>query len=392
MPTRALPALAAFCLGLLLPGASLQAAEGTKAQTAPPAISVIAVKSGTLSESALLTGTLVARDEVLVSAEIDGYAIVEILAEEGDKVAQGQVLARLNRQAIDVALTQNAAQAARAEAVMAQAKAQISEAEANRQQAENSFGRAKTLREDGIVAAETYDQRQAAARAAVARVNNAREALNLAEADKALADAQRKDLELRLARSEIRAPVAGIISRRTARQGAIAAAAGDALFRIIKNGIVEVEADVAETVLARLKPQQKAAITVAGDENPIVGHVRLVSPEVNRTSRLGRVRITLGGDAVPAVGSFARASVEIARANGFIVPISAVFGASEAARVQVVVDGKVVTRSVRVGARSDGKAVIVDGLSEGDAVIALAGTFVREGDRVTPIMAQAPSN
>lgn len=384
--------LAALCLGLFAPGVSVRAAEGNKAQTAPPAISVIAAKNGSLSESALLTGTLVARDEVLVSAEIDGYAIVEILAEEGDKVAQGQVLARLNRQAIDVALIQNAAQAARADAAMAQAKAQISEAEANRQQAENSFGRAKTLREDGIVAAETYDQRQAAARAAVARVNNAREVLHLAEADKALADAQRKDLELRLARSEIRAPVAGIISRRTARQGAIAAAAGDALFRIIKNGIVEVEADVAETVLARLKPHQQAAITVAGDESPIIGKVRLVSPEVNRTSRLGRVRITLAGDAVPAIGSFARASVEITRSAGFIVPISAVFGASEMAKVQVVADGKVVTRSVRVGARSDGKAAIIEGLNEGDAVIALAGTFVREGDRVTPIMAQAPSN
>ncbi|WP_163893111.1 HlyD family efflux transporter periplasmic adaptor subunit, partial [Proteus mirabilis] len=83
--------------------------------------------------------------------------------------------------------------------------------------------------------------------------------LQLGEADLTLARAQRRDIELRIARSEIRTPVAGIVSRRTARVGAVATAVGDPLFRIISEGAVELEGDISETTLAKLKPGQKAA-------------------------------------------------------------------------------------------------------------------------------------
>ena len=77
---------------------------------------------GPISESVIVTGNLVAREEVLVAAQIDGHAIEEILVEEGDSVEKGQVLARLSRAMIDTALAQNAAQIARADAAIAQAR------------------------------------------------------------------------------------------------------------------------------------------------------------------------------------------------------------------------------------------------------------------------------
>jgi len=106
------------------------------AQTAAPSVTVAPVTRSELRETKIATGSFVARDEVMVSPEVDGLTIVEILAEEGDRVAAGQVLARLNRELLDVQLVQNGAQISRAEAAIAQARASIAEATSARTLAE----------------------------------------------------------------------------------------------------------------------------------------------------------------------------------------------------------------------------------------------------------------
>jgi RND family efflux transporter MFP subunit len=176
-----------------------------------------------------------------------------------------------------------------------------------------------------------------------------------------------------------------VVSRRIARLGAVVGMAGDPLFRIIQDGAVELEGDVPEPDLARLRPGQPAQVHVAGLGENREGAVRLVSPEMNRSTRLGRVRIGLSDPGNLVIGSFARASVEIARREGVLVPLSAVLFQPDGARVQVVRDGLVETRPVAVGLRAEGHAEIASGLAPGEQVIAVSGTFVRGGDRVTPV-------
>jgi RND family efflux transporter MFP subunit len=374
--------------GLSAPAAIAQ--TPTSAQTpvsAGPSISVHKVDAGQIVETLVLGGTLVAREEILVAAQVEGLAISEILVEEGARVTPGQVLARLNRETLEASLAQNTAQIARAEAAIAQARSAIAEAEANQVAAANSFSRTRQLRDDGIASAETFDQRQAAARQAAARVNSAREQLNLAEADRQLARANRSDIEIRLARTDIKAPKAGIISRRTARLGAIAAGAADPLFRIIEDGAIELEADVAENLMARIRIGQTANVRPAGFGEDIQGKVRLVSPEVSRTTRLGRVRIALPDLPGLTIGAFARGNVEVARSEGLLLPLSAVQFSPAGATVQRVSDGIIATTRVTTGLRHNGVIEIRDGLRAGDTVVALAGTFLRDGDRVTPVAA-----
>jgi HlyD family secretion protein len=351
----------------------------------PPSVSIATAASGTLAETILLTGTLVARDEVMVGAEIDGLAITELLAEEGDKVTRGQVLARLSRDMLDAQFAQNAAALSRALAAIAQARNQIAEAEATARQADAAFARARSLEERGNTTAETLEQREAASLVARARVSVAEDALRLAQADKEMAEAQRQEIQVRLARTEIKAPAAGTISRRDARLGALVSSVAEPLFRIIGAGTIEVEADVPEISLARLRVGQKALVRPAGMREPVSARVRLVSPEVNRTSRLGRVRLSV--DRVPglAVGAFARGTVEVDRRDGTLVPLSAVLYRLDGAIVQVVRDGVVETRSVTLGLKADAKAEIRKGIDPGEQVIAISGTFVRDGDRVTPV-------
>ncbi len=98
------------------------------------------------------------REEVLVSQQIDGLAITAIEAEEGDRVAAGQVLARLSHDALDASLAQNTAQRARADAAVAQAQNAIAEAQASRTQADAAFARARDLVASGATSRETFDR------------------------------------------------------------------------------------------------------------------------------------------------------------------------------------------------------------------------------------------
>jgi HlyD family secretion protein len=384
------PPFFATCFLVLMTGVAIAAdpAKGSGEAAKGPAITVTNAASGRISDVAIVGGTLVAREEVLVASQIEGLAIIQILVDEGARVQAGDVLARLNREMTDVAVLQNKAQRARADAAIAQARAQITEAEALRVAAVNSFGRARSLREDGITSAETLDQRQASATQANARVVSAQQALKLSEADKAVADAQAAELDIRLARTEIRAPTSGIVSRRTARLGAIAAGAADPLFRIIENGSVELEADVAEGTLARLKAGQTAQVRPSGFDADLAARVRLVSPEVSRTSRLGKVRLELVDAPALPVGAFARGTIEVARSTGILLPLSAVQFGPEGARVQVVVNSTVETRAVITGLRSSAMIEITKGIAAGEQVVTLAGTFLRNGDRVSPVLAQ----
>jgi multidrug efflux pump subunit AcrA (membrane-fusion protein) len=350
-----------------------------------PAVTVVSARRAEIVDRLPVTGTFVPREEVLVAAEIEGLAIVEVLAEEGQRVQAGQVLARLDRRSLEVSLAQNTAQLARADAGIAQARAQIAEAEATRVQSAQSLERAQTLARTGATSAEVLDQRTAQARSAAARVDAARQALQLAEADKRLAEAQRRDIELRLSRTEVKARAAGLVSRRTARLGALAGGAGDPLFRIIAGGEIELEADVPETSLARLRAGQPASVVPVAHETPIDGRVRLVAPEINRQTRLGRVRISLGEAERVAIGTFGRATVEVARSTGVVVPLSAVLFAASGPVVQVVKEGVVETRRVQVGLRAEGLVEIREGVAEGEQVVAVSGTFLRAGDRVTAV-------
>ena len=384
VPLNAMIALALLTMPLPL---QAQTAGQAAPAAAGPSVSVTQAQTTEIVQSVVVSGSVVARDEILVAPEVDGLAIIELLAQEGDKVAEGQVLARLSRVTLDVQKAQNDAQIARAEALMAQARAQIAEADANLVQANNAFDRTKALRESGNTSVETFDQRAAAARSGQARANSARQALAIASADLALAQAQGKDIAVKLARTEIKASRAGVVSRRTARLGAMASVLPqtDPLFRIIADGAVELEAQVAEVELPKLKLGQGVAVTPAGANDALAGTIRLIMPEVDKASRLGRVLVALDGNPPVAIGSFARGIIETGRKRAVTLPLSAITYNRAGATVQSVKDGKVTTKPVMLGLVGHGRAEIVSGIAEGETVVARAGTFVRDGDIVTPV-------
>jgi HlyD family secretion protein len=355
----------------------------------PPSITVAEASRREIAQTLVVTGTLVARDEILVGAQIDGLRLDEYLVDIGDKVEKGQVLARLDRDMLDVQLAQNASSVAKAEAAIAQVNAAIAEAEASRVDAEAALKRAETLKKTGDVTLEIAQTRETAMRVADARLRAQNENLKVAQAERTLAEAQKREIELRLARAEVRAPAAGIVASRTARVGQIVGMTGEPLFRLVRGGEVELEAQATEGRLHSVAPGQSVRVEVAGVEQPVEGRVRLVSPVIDPQNRLGIVKVSLPADRGLRPGLFARGAIETARREGVTAPHSAVLYGAAGARVQVVENDVVVERPVTTGLQDERGVEIVNGLKPGDKVVARAGGFLREGDRITPVTAPA---
>jgi RND family efflux transporter MFP subunit len=370
------------------PAESQASKEQSTLELFAPKVTVVRVAKAEFVDTVLATGSLVAREEILVGPEVEGLRITEVLADEGQRVKKGDVLARIVPDTLDAQMAQNDAALARTAAAIAQAKSAIVQAEAKLAESGNAYERAKPLREAGHMTEAVFDQREQAYKTAVAQLAAAKDGLKVAEAERAQVEAQRQELIWRRGRIEVTAPAEGLISRRMARVGAFAAGAAEPMFRIVAKGEVELDAEVVETRLGALKVGQTARVEVAG-LGEVVGTVRLVSPEVDKATRLGRVRIFLGDNEGLRVGSFARASIVTGSANGLAVPASAVLYGPDGPTVQVVRGNRVETRLIKTGLAAGTLVEVREGLTEGDLVVARSGTFLREGDTVRPAPIEA---
>ena len=188
----------------------------------------------------------------------------------------------------------------------------------------------------------------------------------------------------------IQAPAAGIVTSRSAVVGTLASARAEPLFRIAAKGEMELLAETPVKTLASVASDQPAKIAILG-VGELSGKVRTFSVEINPTTQLGQIRVLIGSDPKLRVGAFGRATIDVGRRCGPSIPLSAVLYGPAGTVAQVVRDNRIETRKVTVGLLSAGQAEIWDGLAEGEMVVARAGAFVREGDRVRSITAGEPS-
>lgn len=380
---------------LLLSAAPI-AAHAEATQSAPvaavetlPAITVSAVGRRQMTDMVITSGLIAAIEEVQVAPLIEGQQIEALLADVGDRVEAGQVLARLSVSTLELQKSQLAASVAAAKAAVAQAQAGLIEAESTAAEARRVSDRTEALRKQGTTSQAAADQAAAAATSADAGVAVARQAVESARANQTLAEAQAANTDLQLARTEVTAPVAGIITSRNARIGAIASAAAP-MFVLMRDGALEMRADVAERDLMRLIPGQTATLRLAGADEPLTGTVRLVEPTIDATSRLGRVRIVVNEPDRVRAGMFAEATILIATHDALAIPITAVGSADQDTTVMKL-SGDTVTRlQITTGIREGGWVEVLSGLTEGDQIVTKAGAFVRSGDRIHPV--PAPSN
>jgi multidrug efflux pump subunit AcrA (membrane-fusion protein) len=180
----------------------------------------------------------------------------------------------------------------------------------------------------------------------------------------------------------LRAPAAGLVTEVRTIVGAPASPQAGPMFRISVNNEVELDAQVPAVHMLKLNPG--ATVRISRDDAPdLVGRVRLVSPEIDRASQLGHIRISLTNNPSLKVGMFARASIDAKRSCGVAIPRTAI----DHLTVQVVKGNTVETRNVRVGLVSDTSIEILEGLDVGEIVVADAGSSLHDGDQIKTMFA-----
>jgi HlyD family secretion protein len=388
-----------FILPVLLAAVALPA--HVQAQTATPdasaapalpAITVSVVGTRLMRDRVLVSGLVAPVERVQVAPLIEGQPIETLFADVGDFVTAGQVLARLSSTTLELQKSQFNASYASAKATIAQAEAQLLEARSSADEAQRVSERTAALKKQGTASQAAADTAASAAISATARVTVAAQSLEAARAQLELVQAQLANVDLQLQRTEVRAPVAGEIAERNAVVGSIATAAGQPMFALIRDGALELDADVSEVDLIRVAPGQKARMTPVSSTIPLSGTVRLVEPTIDAVTRLGRARITIDEPQNIRSGMFMDAEILVAERDTLAVPVTAVGAEADASVVMKVVDGVVSAAKVTTGIREDGWVEILDGLSPGDTVVTKAGAFVSVGDHVNPVPAMAETN
>ena len=326
------------------------------AADAAPLVSVHAPGLSAVTTRVSFTGAIVAHFDMPIGVEGEGGRVAAVLVEVGDKVKRGQVLARLDS-------TVAAPQVASLKATLEQYRAEARLAEAD-------YRRASAVAASvGALSREEVDRRQSQMATSAARLK--------------AAEAQLAESEARFGRLEVRAPADGIVLIRTVEAGQSATPGGPPLFRLGRDGEVEMRGQVSEQDMPRLAVGQDAEVRLTGVAEPFTGKVRLLGAVIDPQTRLGEVRIALPPNPTLRPGSFARAEVQVARGMHPVVPQTAVLGDALGNYVLIVGPGNhVARRSVRFGGAETGGIVIATGLDGSERVITTAAAFLKEGELV----------
>jgi len=187
----------------------------------------------------------------------------------------------------------------------------------------------------------------------------------------------------RSAPTSLRAPAAGLVTEVKTIVGAPASPQAGPMFRISVNNEIELDAEVPAIHMLKLNPG--ATVRISRDNVPdLIGRVRLVAPQIDRTTQLGHIRISLTNNPSLKIGMFARASIDAKRSCGVAIPRTAI----DHLTIQVVKGNTIETRKVRVGLVSDTSTEILEGLDVGEIVVADAGTSLHDGDQIKTMFAE----
>ncbi len=355
---------------LLLTAACGGAPEDKKEE--PLRVTVVRAAPADMAQTLRLSGTLSAREDIAVSTPLQGLKIVAVYADAGDTVKRGQVLAQLEDVNADSQLRQTEAQLARAKAQLRSQQAAAAEAAA-------TLKRYRPLAEADALSRQELDQQKSAAATAAANVE-------AAKADIAQLQAQLKDSRNQRGKTQIVAPADGVIAKRNAEAGALTGP--DALFHIIKDGTVELAADAGADELPLLQNGARAQVSVRGRNEAVGGTVRLVPPEIDSSTRLGKVRITLAHSDGLYTGTYGEANIRLPSYRAAAaLPETAVSFDSEGKASVLAVDGngRVSRVPVTAGRKQGGMVEIVSGLENSRAVVRRASAFVNEGNTVKAV-------
>jgi membrane fusion protein (multidrug efflux system) len=291
-------------------------------------VEVTAAFRDSVIDAIVATGGVEAMQQIALRPDVDGR-VVELLFREGQRVAAGTPLVKIDD---------------------AELVAQVERARADRDLARQALERTRQLVADRAAAAADLER---------------------AEATQRVAQASLDLLELRLSRTVVRAPFAGVIGQRRVSVGDYVNTQRE-LLMLQTVSPVRAVFNVPERYAADLRPGQPVTFRVAAlPGRDFEGRVDFVDPSVTlpgRTITVKAVASNSGGELQPGMFVEVRLATEV-RPNAIVIPEEAIAPAAGGAFAWVVVDGKVTRRALELGVRSPGFVEVRRGVDLDEQVV-----------------------
>ncbi|HEU4588112.1 MAG TPA: efflux RND transporter periplasmic adaptor subunit [Gemmatimonadales bacterium] len=317
--------------------------------------SIVVIDSVNLRTGPKISGTLQPEVEAQVRAEVGG-TVLQTYAEQGQRVAKGTLLARIDQRAVEDAYLS--------------AQSQVRSAEANRDVAQRNAERFRSLAKAGAVAERDLEQAESQATAAEAQ---------LADARARLATAQKT-----LGYTRVTAPISGVVSERQASPGDVVQV-GAALFTIVDPRSLRLQGTVPAEAVGTLKPGAPVEFTVTGYAGrTFAGRIDRINPTADPATRQVRVYVSIPNSQQALVaGLYAEGQVGTAVRHALLVPASAVDQRGVTPTVLRLRGGRAETVQVELGIKdvASDRIELRSGVARGDTLI-LASAGVTPGAAV----------
>jgi membrane fusion protein, multidrug efflux system len=313
-------------------------------------VEVQPVERGSIARQVTVSGIVEPLRTIGVNSQLSG-AVTSVLVQEGDRVRRGTVLARMDSREI---------------------AAQFASAEASFEVARAAYERAEQLRERRVITLPEYERERTAYAAARAQVDQ---------------------LRTRLSYATITAPLDGVITEKRVESGDVVGNQAR-LFDLADVSQLVARVGVSELDIVELEQGDHVTITLDAHPNRALrGRIRRVFPSADPTTRLVPVEVVFDTESARFArpGFLARVTFNLATSdNVLLLPVGAVLGGQGAQAVFIVEDGTATRRTVRTGLTSQGRIEIVDGLTEGESVVVVGNTNLRDGMTVRVAGAEQP--
>jgi membrane fusion protein, multidrug efflux system len=353
---------ASTLIPLLVVTACGESANGDASATppAPAAIqigqeNVVKVESGTIVVGPIISGELRPEREATVRAELGG-SMLQVLFEEGQSVRKGALMGRIETRTLEDARRSAESAVRNAESQLAVARREVE--------------RTEKLVNAGAIAARDLD---------LVKSNVTAVEAQLADASARLASAERQ-----LGDAVIRAPIGGIVSRKSVNVGDVVSP-GTELFTVIDPSSMRLEASVPSEDLSPLRLGAEVEFTVRGYDQTFDGRIERIAPQADPTTRQVPIFVAIPNDGGRLVaGLFAEGRVVAQRESGLVVPVNAVNTSTQTPWVLRVTNGKTERVNVTLGLRDPRteRVLVASGLGADDSLLRGASQGITPGTSV----------
>jgi HlyD family secretion protein len=326
-------------------------------------------KTGQVREELLLTGALKPKETVNVTPQATGR-LQKLYFRVGDVVQAGALIAELD----DDELQQ---QVHRAEAAIGVTAASLTQREAEYQNALATLKRSEDLFKDGLISPQEFEQQKTSVAVFQAQTN-------LAKAQKTQAEAELRELRIRLAQSKTYAPMAGVVAQRYVDVGALVNP-NTPVIQVVNLSTMVTQGNVPERNIGKLRVGNVAIVTVdAIPDEPFTGRVARISPVLDAATRSALIEIDIPNTGrVLKAEMFARIVLDLGSTReATLIPRDGLVYRGQQPGVYVVEGDRPVFRPIETGMTREDQVEVLANLPSGTQIVGRGATMIREGDRI----------